>query len=82
MDFKIGLIRPRELRAVLLIGASLATILVVSVQYLHPAPNEAPVVSQAPAPQPTTARPIADTPADGGYVKWQVIDVPGESGGH
>ncbi len=86
MDFKIGLIRPRELRAVLLIWASLATILAVSIEYLRPAPSEAPVVSQAPVLHRGNdyMLPIAVGPegAHDGYVKWQLVDVHGGSGGH
>jgi len=86
VDFKVDLIRPRELRAVVLIGAALATVVAVSVIYLRPPASESSVVARAPISQPTTInllpkRAVILNPGTDVYFTWQVV-VPDRSGGH
>jgi hypothetical protein len=83
VDFKVQLIRPRERRAMRLIGAALAAIVAVSVIYLRPAVvTGAPVVAKAPV---TTnvlpKRVVILNPGTDVYFTWQLV-VPGGSGGH
>lgn len=82
MDFKVDLIRPRERRAMVLIGAAMAAIFAVSVMYLRPSVTDAPVVAKAPATtqlQPT--RVVILNPGTDVYFTWRLV-VTGSSGGH